>query len=68
MSGPKDAYGERPRSRRGHGRRLSQDNIAEIRYAVDIANSRARREGIKPKLSRIVLFSCACNCFSIHVD
>ncbi|MFT4977978.1 MAG: hypothetical protein ACI8S6_003886 [Myxococcota bacterium] len=42
MPGSKDAWDERRRYPiHGHGRRLSQDNLREIRRAIDIANSQA---------------------------
>lgn len=69
MSGPKDGSGERPRCPvHGHGRRLSQANMREIRYGAAVANSRARREGKVPKPGKIILFSCRCNCFVVKVD
>jgi len=52
----------------GNGRRLSQSEIGEIRRAIDIANSQARRKGIKPKDPQISIFSCKCNCFSVDVE
>lgn len=58
-------YEERPRT--GAGRRLSQANMREIRYATAIENSKAQRDGIKPKGSKIIMFSCRCNCFHINV-
>ncbi len=68
MSGKKDTHGERERCPvHGHGRRLSQENLAEIRREIDIANSRARREGKTPQPAKIVMFSCACNCFYVNV-
>jgi len=40
MSGPKDSYGERERCPvHGRGRRLSQENLREIRREIDIQNS-----------------------------
>ena len=69
MSGKKYSDGERERCPvHGNGRRLSLKDIAEIRRSIDIANSRARRKGIKPKEAKITLFSCACNCFYIDVE
>ena len=69
MSAKKDAFGERRRcSVHGGGRRLSQDNMAEIRRAVEVANSRARRKGKQPQEPKIVMFSCACNCFYVNVE
>lgn len=69
MSGPKDAYGERPRCPvHGGGRRLSQAEMREIRRHIDIANSRARRKGDAPLKPKVVMFSCRCNCFSVRVD
>ncbi|RDH46788.1 hypothetical protein B9G39_17925 [Zooshikella ganghwensis] len=52
----------------GNGRRLSISDIGEIRRAIDIANSQARRKGIKPKDPQIALFSCMCNCFYVNVE
>jgi hypothetical protein len=66
MSGHKyHKYGERARDR--NSRRLSQENMREIRHCIDIENSRARREGKKPQGSKIIMFSCRCNCFHIDV-
>ncbi len=52
----------------GKGRRLSRSEIGEIRRAIDIANSEARRKGITPKDPQISVFSCKCNCFSVNVE
>ena len=52
----------------GNNRRLSRQEIAEIRRGVDIANSQARREGKVPQGAQITRFSCTCNCFSVKVD
>ena len=70
MSGEKYThYGERVRCPiHGNGRRLSLAEIGEIRRAVDIANSKARRHGLKPKGAKIHRFSCTCNCFSVDVQ
>jgi hypothetical protein len=69
MSGKKDSSGERERCPvHGHGRRLSRDNIAEIRRTTDVVNSQTRRKGKTPKKPRIVMFSCSCNCFAVVVD
>lgn len=69
MSGKKDSSGERERCPvHGRGRRLSRDNISEIRRTIDIANSQARRKGKTPQKPKIVMFSCACNCFAVIVD
>lgn len=69
MSGPADDSGERWRCPiHGHGRRLSQANLREIRWATAVANSRARRAGKVPKPGKITMFSCACNCFVVRVD
>jgi len=69
MSGIKYPDGERERCPvHGKGRRLSRENINEIRRDIDIENSRAKRKGLKPKGSKITMFSCACNCFSISVE
>jgi len=68
MSGHRDAWGERRRCPiHGHGRRLSQEDMREIRRWTDIANSRARRAGKKPEPPQIVMFSCRCNCFHVRV-
>lgn len=69
MSGTKDRYGERERCPiHGHGRRLSQENLREIRRAIDIQNSRARRRGVTPQGAKITMFSCSCNCFHADVE
>ena len=69
MSGKADRFGERERCPiHGHGRRFSVREIAEMRRAVDVANSRARREGIQPEGPQIVAFSCKCNCFAVMVE
>jgi len=68
VSGKKDSAGERERCPvHGHGRRLSQEEMREIRRAIDIENSRARREGRVPELPKITMFSCRCNCFYVNV-
>ena len=70
MSGePITPDGERQRCPEcGHGRRLSRSEIGEIRRAIDIANSQARRIGITPKDPQISVFSCQCNCFAVNVQ
>lgn len=70
MSGERISQdGERERCPEcGHGRRLSRSEIGEIRRAIDIANSQAKRKGIKPKAPQISVFSCQCNCFSVNVE
>jgi hypothetical protein len=70
MSGERIASdGERDRCPEcGNGRRLSRSEIGEIRRAIDIANSQARRKGITPKDPQISIFSCKCNCFSVNVE
>ncbi|MEZ4454224.1 MAG: hypothetical protein R3B09_32520 [Nannocystaceae bacterium] len=69
MSGPKDSHGERPRCPvHGGGRRLSQAEMREIRRWIDVANSQARRKGVRPKLPKITMFSCRCNCFHVNVE
>ncbi|WP_375749737.1 hypothetical protein [Vibrio sp. HN007] len=70
MSGERiDESGERYRCPEcGHGRRLSRSEIGEIRRAIDIANSQAKRKGIKPKDPQIAVFSCKCNCFAVNVE
>ncbi len=68
MSGEKYSNGERIRCLvHGHSRRLSLSDIGEIRRAIDIANSQARRKGLRPKGAKITMFSCICNCFHIDV-
>ena len=52
----------------GKNRRLSRQEIAEIRHGVDVANSQAKREGKVPKGAKITRFSCNCNCFLVQVD
>lgn len=69
MSGEADSSGERMRCRvHGHKRRMSLSEIGEIRRAIDIANSRARRKGLKPQDPKISRFSCSCHCFSVNVE
>lgn len=69
MSGAKDSSGERDRCPiHGGGRRLSQENLREIRRSIDVQNSRARRKGVKPQGPKISMFSCACNCFHVNVE
>lgn len=70
MSGEKiDDSGERERCPDcGHSRRLSRSEIGEIRRAIDIANSKAKRKGLKPKDPKISVFGCKCNCFSVDVE
>jgi hypothetical protein len=69
MSNQKDSLGERKRCPiHGKGRRLSRRDIGEIRHSIDIANSNARRNGIKPKNAKITMFSCRCNCFHVNVE
>lgn len=61
--------GERERCPKcGNGKRLSISEIGEIRRAIDIANSQAKRKGIKPKDPQISIFSCKCNCFYVNVE
>jgi len=68
MSGLKYSDGERERCPlHGQGRRLSQREIKEIRRGIDIANAKARRQGIQPQDPKITVFSCTCNCFHIDV-
>lgn len=63
-----DESGERERCPiHGHSRRLSLSEIGEIRRAIDIENSRAKRDGIKPKDPQVEVFACKCNCFSVNV-
>ncbi len=69
MSGKKYSCGERERCPiHGRARRLSRSELNEIRRAVDVANSRAKREGKKPKDPIIIRFSCSCNCFVVRVE
>lgn len=42
--------------------------MREIRRFIDVANARARREGKTPKLPKITMFSCRCNCFHVDVE
>lgn len=51
----------------GHNRRLSRKEISEIKHAVEVANSRAKRAGKTPKGAKITRFSCTCNCFDVDV-
>ena len=69
MSGKRDASGERERCPvHGHGHRLSQAEMREMRRAIDVANSRARRQGKTPLPPKIGRFSCRCNCFYVKVE
>ena len=68
MSGTKLSDGYRVRRSQGVRRRLSQENLAEIRRAIAIENSQARRAGRVPQGAKVTMFSCPCNCFSIKVD
>ncbi|MBO2592200.1 hypothetical protein [Shewanella algae] len=70
MSGERITHdGERERCPvHGHTRRLSRKEISEIKHAVEVANSQAKRNGNKPKEPQIGLFSCKCNCFYVKVD
>ncbi|BCV46336.1 MULTISPECIES: hypothetical protein [Shewanella] len=70
MSGERITHdGERERCPvHGHTRRLSRKEISEIKHAVEVANSQAKRSGKKPKEPQIGLFSCKCNCFYVKVD
>jgi len=70
MSGKKiSSDGERERCPlHGKERRLSRREINEIKRAIEVENSRARREGKTPKDAQIVRFSCTCNCFHVNVD
>lgn len=52
----------------GHTRRLSGKDISEIKHAVEVANSQAKRKGKTPRKPQIGLFSCKCNCFYVKVD
>ncbi|NNP73746.1 hypothetical protein A7P53_14230 [Acinetobacter defluvii] len=66
MSGVKIG-GERERSATGNNKRLSRQEINEIKRAIEIENSIAKRAGKKVQPAQIVRFHCGCNCFSIHV-
>ncbi|WP_412495268.1 hypothetical protein [Shewanella algae] len=70
MSGERITHdGERERCPvHGHTRRLSRKEISEIKHAVEVANSKAKRSGKKRKEPQIGLFSCKCNCFYVKVD
>lgn len=47
---------------------LTQRDLGEIRWAIGVANSRARRAGKVPKPPKIVVCGCRCNCFHVIVD
>ncbi|AXQ20731.1 hypothetical protein BEN71_00870 [Acinetobacter wuhouensis] len=66
MSGIRIA-GERERSATGNNKRLSRAELNEIKRAIEIENSKAKRRGKIPKPAQVVRFHCGCNCFSIHV-
>jgi len=70
MSGEKISKdGERARCPvHGNNRRLSRKELNEMKRAVEVANSQAKRRGKTPKKPKIVRFSCTCNCFSVDVD
>lgn len=70
MSGEKiTPDGERERCPiHGNNRRMSLSEVGEIRRAIDIANSQARRKGLKPKDPEITRFSCTCHCYSVDVE
>jgi hypothetical protein len=70
MSGKKITHdGERERCPvHGNNRRLSSEELGEIRRGIDIANSRAKRAGKEPRGPKIVRFSCTCNCFHVEVE
>jgi hypothetical protein len=63
-----DRRGRPIRKTEVHNRFIPQEHMAEIRYGVAIANSRARREGKTPKPAKIGMFSCRCNCFYADVN
>lgn len=67
MSGAK-IEGERDRSRTGNNKRLSRQELNEIKHAIEIENSKVKRAGGKAKPAQVVRFHCGCNCFSIHVN
>lgn len=70
MSGERiSGDGERERCPvHGHTRRLSSKEINEIKHAVEVAKSQAKRKGVTPKDPQIGLFSCKCNCFYVKVE
>lgn len=69
MSGDLIGGGERKRCPvHGHNFRLSQKDISEIKHAVEVANSQAKRTGKTPKGAKITRFSCRCNCFDVKVE
>ena len=59
--------GERERSCTGNNKRLSRTELNEIKRAIEIENSKAKRRGKSPKPAQVVRFHCGCNCFSINV-
>jgi hypothetical protein len=65
---PTDRRGRPFRIQNPSNRFIPQEHMAEIRYGVAIANSRARREGKIPQPANIHMFSCRCNCFHADVD
>lgn len=66
MSGVKIG-GERERSATGNNKRLSRNEINEIKRAIEIENSKAKRAGLKVQPAQVIRFHCGCNCFAIHV-
>lgn len=70
MSGERISHdGERERCPvHGNTRKLSRKEISEIKHAVEVANSQAKRRDKIPKDPKISLFSCKCNCFTVTVD
>jgi hypothetical protein len=68
MSGRRMEGGERERCPvHGKSRRLSRADLSEIRRAIDIENSKAKRKGVEPKPAQVTMFACRCNCFSVSV-
>ncbi|EKE76610.1 hypothetical protein B3C1_03415 [Gallaecimonas xiamenensis 3-C-1] len=47
---------------------MSLSEVGEIRRAIDIANSQARRRGKQPLDPVVTRFSCTCHCFSVNVE
>lgn len=70
MSGHKISEdGERERCPiHGNNRRMSQKDLSEIKHAVEVANSKAKRAGQTPKGAKVTRFTCTCNCFHVDVE
>lgn len=63
-----DRRGRPFRDNHPFNRFVPQEQMAEIRYGVSIANSQARRAGKIPQPANIHMFSCRCNCFHADVN